>query len=69
MFYFFEKDHAYLRCEIRAGVSAGYEILIVEPGGQERVERYSTSQEAQQRWQALQTRFVSDGWFGPFGRE
>ena len=68
MFYFFEKDREYVRCEIREDAGR-WKILITEPGGQERAEQFGSSEEAHERWKELQARFTRDGWFGPYGRD
>jgi hypothetical protein len=69
MFYFFRKGDEYLRCELRPRDSGSCDLYIQEPGAEERVERFRTSDEAQQRWEELRIRFNVDGWAGPFGRE
>jgi hypothetical protein len=71
MFYFFRRDEQYIRCEIRGAMDSisDYELVIVEPSGDERVERYSSSAEVHQRWLDLQQGFVHAGWWGPLGRE
>jgi hypothetical protein len=68
MFYFFEKERQYIRCELleQAG---GWELMIAEPDGLERTEHFPSSQAAYVRWQELQARFKHDGWFGPYGRD
>jgi hypothetical protein len=68
MFYFFEKDQRYTRCEVVERHGA-WHIVIVEPGGEERTEDFPTSSTAHARWQQLQARFTDDGWFGPYGRD
>ena len=67
MFYFFEKRQQYLRCEIRSH-PGGYDIVITEPNGDERIEHFQTSQAAHERWTSLQAQYHDDGWTGPFGR-
>ena len=47
----------------------GYLITMTEPGGQEHVESFPSSDAAHTRWVKLQERFVADGWRGPHGRE
>ena len=71
MFYFFHKGPEYVRCQIRPveGDGHGYEIVVTEPAGDERVEHFATSQAASARWEELQQDFHGEGWFGPFGRE
>lgn len=49
--------------------AGAWEVLRVESDGVEQVERFHTSQSAHARWQELQARFKSDGWFGPYGRD
>lgn len=68
MFYFFEKDQQYIRCEIKEAIG-GWELLRIETDGVEKVEHFPTSQSAYARWQELQARFKNDGWFGPYGRD
>ena len=68
MFYFFEKDQKYIRCEIREE-AGGWEVLRVESDGTEQTEQFPTSQTAFARWQQLQSRFKDEGWFGPYGRD
>jgi hypothetical protein len=69
VFYFFHKGAEYVRCEIQAATSGAWEITVTEPNGDVRVEEFTTSKQAEQRWETLQERFAGDGWFGPFGRE
>jgi hypothetical protein len=68
MFYFFEKDQQYIRCEIKEGPS-GWELLRIETDGLEKIEHFPTSQTAFARWQEIQAGFKLDGWFGPYGRD
>ena len=37
MIWFFEKKGQYVRCETRKGADGGYELVITEAGGAERV--------------------------------
>ena len=69
MFHFFEKNREYVRCEINELPAGRWHIVITEPGGYERTEQFASSETAHQRWRELQTGFVADGWFGPYGRE
>jgi hypothetical protein len=71
MFYFFRRDEEYIRCEIRGAMDSleDYELVIVEPSGAERIERYSSSTEVHNRWLQVQQSFVHAGWWGPLGRE
>jgi hypothetical protein len=70
MFYFFERDTEYVRCELRTTTGARtVQIVIGEPGLPERVETYATWEDASERWEALKRNFQHDGWKGPLGRE
>ena len=69
MFYFFQRGAEFLQCEIRGDDTAGYEIVITEPKRHERRESFPTSDDAYKRWVELQDRLVSDGWWGPHGRD
>jgi hypothetical protein len=71
MFYFFRRDEEYVRCEIRGAMDSmsDYELVIVEPSGEERIERYSSSADVHNRWLQVQQNFVHAGWWGPLGRE
>jgi len=69
VFHFYEKNREFVRCEIHAQPHDRWEIVITEPGGHERTEHFTSSEVAHARWRELQTRFIEDGWFGPYGRE
>jgi hypothetical protein len=71
MFYFFRRDEEYIRCEIRGAMDSlsDYELVIVEPSGDEKIERYSSSTEVHNRWLQVQQGYVHAGWWGPLGRE
>ena len=69
MVWFYERQGIFIRCETRDALSgAGFELLIIEPDGTERVERYDDSSALERRQNELQTRLSDDGWQGPFGR-
>jgi hypothetical protein len=70
MFYFFQRDNRYVRCEIRqvAG-SEACELAISEQGLDDRIERYPNWDAAHARWQSFQDHLRTDGWTGPLGRE
>jgi hypothetical protein len=70
VFYFFKKGSDTVQCEVRAAVEgSGYEILITEPDGIERVERFATSDQVHRRWLELHRRFEHDGWWGPAAQD
>lgn len=66
MFYFYQKGSETLECEVRpAAAGPGYEIVITEPDGLHRIERFATSEQVHRRWIELHKRFEVDGWWGP----
>jgi hypothetical protein len=68
MFYFFEKEQQYIRCELLEE-PGGWELMIAEPDRLERSEHFHSSRAAYARWEELQAGFKGDGWFGPYGRD
>lgn len=70
MFYFFSRGSSFVRCEIREHGSHGaYEIVVAEPGGEERVEVFPSSDLAHQHWLRVQEELNQQGWWGPHGRD
>ena len=71
MFYFFRRDEKYIRCEIRGAMDSlsDYELVIVQPSGDEEIERFPSSAAVHNRWLQLQQHFEHAGWWGPLGRE
>ena len=66
MFYFFQKGPETVQCEVRSSPDGlGYEILITEANGVERLEHFATSDQVHRRWVELHRRFESEGWWGP----
>lgn len=69
MVWFYERHGAYIRCETcDAPDGDGFDLLIVNPDGTERVEHFEDSHSLTRRQEELETVFVVDGWMGPFGR-
>jgi hypothetical protein len=69
MIWFYTRQGTFIRCETRdAEGGAGYELLIIEPDGTERVERFDDSATLKRRQQELEAHLADDGWQGPFGR-
>jgi len=66
---FFEKSLEFLRCEITEQPSGRWRILITQPSGYEWTEHFASSETVHKRWRELQTRFIEDGWLGPYGNE
>lgn len=69
MVWFYEKHGSYIRCETRdADNGAGYELVVVNPDGTEKVERFEDSTTLTRRQQELESSLTGSGWAGPFGR-
>ena len=66
MLYFFRRDAECIRCEIRGAMDSlnDYELVVVQPSGVERIERYSSSTDIHERWLQLQRGFEYAGWSG-----
>ena len=66
VFYFFKRGSETVQCEVRSEPDgAGYEIVITEPNGVQRIERFTTSEQVHDRWVELHKRFELEGWWGP----
>jgi hypothetical protein len=68
MIWFYERHGTFIRCETRDADGRAFELLIVDPDGTERVERFDDSSSLERRQQELQSTLEDDGWSGPFGR-
>lgn len=68
MFYFFERNAQFIRCELRPG-SDGFELIVVRHDGTEQIERFDSEEELTARWAALQQSLQREGWWGPHGRD
>jgi hypothetical protein len=42
---------------------------VIEPGGLEHTERYHSSAELHDRWEAVRDQLLAEDWNGPFGRD
>lgn len=70
MFYFFSRGSSLVRCEIRPqGMHGGYEIVVAEPGMEERVTAFPSSEQAHRHWLRVQQELNDQGWWGPHGRD
>jgi len=69
MIWFYERHGVFIRCETRDAPNGdGFELVMIDPDGTERVERYADSASLQRRQEELQDSLTHDGWTGPFGR-
>ena len=70
MFYFFSRGRSFVRCEIRPlEAGSGYEIVVAEPGMEERVDTFASSEQAHQHFLRVQQELNAEGWWGPHGRD
>jgi hypothetical protein len=69
MVWFYERQGTFIRCETRnASSGRGFELVVVQPDGSERVEHFDDSSTLSKRQSELETTFTHNGWTGPFGR-
>jgi len=68
MIWFFERQGQYVRCETRKGDDGSYELVVTEPDGTERVERFTDSSQMAKRQVEIEQGLTADGWTGPHGR-
>ena len=69
MFYFFEREHEFVRIEFDGSDQGGYHLTVTDPAGGERTETFASADAAYARWLELQERYQRDGWWGPSGRD
>lgn len=66
MFYFVQRGKETVQCEVRAASDGpGFEIVVTEADGAERVETFAISEQVHTRWLELHRRFADEGWWGP----
>lgn len=68
MVVFFEREGRFVRCEARQTASDIWELIILEPDGTERIERFRTAEELDARAQEIDREYLGGGWFGPYGQ-
>lgn len=69
MVWFYERQGAFLRFEARTAENGpGFELIVVQPDGSERIEHFDDSTTLSRRQQELESTLAEDGWTGPFGR-
>ena len=64
MFWWFERNGAFLRFETR-NVPDGFELRIIQADGSDRVERFADSTQLAKRQTDLEATLAADGWTGP----
>jgi hypothetical protein len=69
MIWFFERQGAHMRCEVRSMVEGDrYQLVITEPDGVERIESFTNSNDLTRRTLELECERARDGWNGPHMR-
>jgi hypothetical protein len=69
MVWFYERQGNCIRCETRtATAGGGFELVVIQPDGSERVEHFDDSATLARRQAELENSLTHDGWAGPFGR-
>jgi hypothetical protein len=66
VFYFFRRGSQTIRYEVRSSIDGmGYEIVIYEQNGAERIEQFTTSDQVHERWMEIHKTLEVEGWWGP----
>jgi hypothetical protein len=67
LFWWFERNGAYTRCEVLELPTGGYEFRVVDPSGAEHIEQFADPASLAKRRQTVESRLAADGWTGPHG--
>lgn len=67
MFWWFERNGVFLRCEVVDSPGGGYDLRISDPNGIERVEHFPDSSGLARRQQTVERELAAEGWTGPHG--
>jgi hypothetical protein len=67
VFWWFEREGAYTRCEVLDLPTGGFELRIVNHDGTEQVEHFSNVAELAKRQEAVNAQLRNAGWVGPHG--
>ena len=68
MLWTFERGGEHLRCEIRReGAGPGYELIVTNPDGSQRMERFEDTNALIKRTLELQSELIEAGWRSPKG--
>jgi hypothetical protein len=66
MIWIFERDTQRLRCEIRReSAGPGYELIVTNPDGSQRMERFEETSALIKRSLDLQMKLIEAGWRSP----
>ena len=67
MFWWFERNGHYLRCEATGLPAGGYELRIANADGSEAVERFERADDLTKRQEIILEEIARAGWTGPYG--
>jgi hypothetical protein len=67
MFWWFEREGAFLRCEILTLLDGDYELRVVDEAGSEMVEHFSDTDSLNTRQKKILGDLADKGWTGPHG--
>lgn len=67
MFWWFERNGQHLRLEVLELRPGAYELRLIEPNGEERVETFSDARELADRQAEVHQSLGRQGWTGPHG--
>ena len=67
MFWWFERNGEFMRCEAHDAPGGGYELVVTNVDGADRVERFEDSADLATRQLELERDLVAEGWTGPHG--
>ena len=67
MFWWFEREGRYVRCETRFNRKGSYEFVTTHPDGTEHIEYFTDADAMTRRQEAAQLELAADGWTGPHG--
>ena len=67
MFWWFERNGQFMRCEARDALGNGYELVVTNCDGIDQVERLADSSDLAKRQRELEHDLIADGWTGPHG--
>jgi hypothetical protein len=67
VFWWFERNGQFMRCEAHDAPGGGYELVVTQSDGADRVERFEDSSDLAKRQLELERDLVAEGWTGPHG--
>jgi hypothetical protein len=66
MFYFFRRDGASIRCEVRPdSCGDGYDLIVDRPDAMVTIEHFDAPPDLNRRWSEIERTLQREGWTGP----